>query len=82
MKKRTWIIGGVVVLAVASVGCGYAVQQAPLLARLGTYLAISLAYPLAGLLLLMRSEAERERMRILIDRLRLRKRVLGQAGQS
>ena len=70
-----------VVLAIACVGCGYAVQHAQLWARLATYLAISLAYPLAGMLLLLRSPAERERMRQLVARFRLRGRALSGAGQ-
>jgi O-antigen/teichoic acid export membrane protein len=69
------------VLAMGCVACGYAVQSAQLWARLATYLAISLAYPLAALLLLVRSPTERERMRLLVAKFRLRGRALGGVGQ-
>jgi O-antigen/teichoic acid export membrane protein len=58
-----------VALSVSCVGIGYAVQSAELWQRLTVYLAISLAYPLVALLLLARSSAERDRMRLLAARL-------------
>jgi O-antigen/teichoic acid export membrane protein len=63
-------IGSFAVLAVGCVGAGYAIQSADLWLRLAVYLLISLAYPLAGLLLLVRSPAERQRVRILLLKLR------------
>jgi hypothetical protein len=74
-------IGCFVLLAIACVGCGYAVQGMPLVGRLATYLALSLAYPLAGFLLLARSPIERERMRILLAKVRFRSQPLGGVGQ-
>lgn len=59
--------------ALLSTGCvllGYAVQPAMLWVRLAVYLVISLAYPLVGLLLLVRSPSERERVRFLFFKLR------------
>ncbi len=58
-------IGCFVLLAVSCVLVGYAIQPFAIWARLSINLGISLAYPLVGLALLMRSSTERERVRIL-----------------
>jgi O-antigen/teichoic acid export membrane protein len=61
-------IGLFVLLAGCCVVGGFAVQTLPLSLRLTYYLAVSLAYPVFGYLVLARSPAERERMSILLAR--------------
>jgi O-antigen/teichoic acid export membrane protein len=61
-------------LSTACVGGAYAVQGWPLAMRLSVYLAVSLAYPVVAFLILARSPAERERMQIVLARLRPRSR--------
>jgi len=58
-------------VAALCVGCCYSWQSAPLPARIALAVVISLAYPLAALVMLLRSRDERHRMHILLSKFRL-----------
>jgi O-antigen/teichoic acid export membrane protein len=64
-------IGCFVLLAATCVGIGVLAQDQGLAVRLACALAISLAYPLAAFMLLLRSREERHRMQILLTKFRL-----------
>jgi O-antigen/teichoic acid export membrane protein len=58
-------------LAAACVTAGCMVQDSPLSLRASCALALSLAYPLAAFMLLLRSPRERHRMQLLLTKFRL-----------
>ncbi len=64
-------IGCFAVASAAFAGASYVVQDAPLSVRLLCAIMLSLAYPVAGFLLLLRSRVERGRMLHLLSKFRL-----------
>ncbi len=64
-------IGCFGLLAAACVTAGCLVQDTPLSLRASCALALSLAYPLAAFMLLLRSREERHRMQLLLTKFRL-----------
>jgi len=64
-------IGCFVLLAAVCVAVGSMLQNEPLVVRLLCDVGISLAYPLAAFVLLLRSREERHRMQILLTKFRL-----------
>jgi O-antigen/teichoic acid export membrane protein len=63
-------VGCLGALAVACVGISCAIQPMPLVARVACALAVSLAFPLAAFLFLLRSRQERHRMHLLLTKFR------------